>query len=662
MSADEHLTREIMGNIPMWLAVMFYLTSLVACGWAILALIRRFRQHRRGRQALYRETSGWVATVASLLRYLTFHRQLLRDRFAGVAHLLIFYGFFILFIGTCMVFLEHDTPLHFFYGRFYLVASLIIDLGGVAFLIGLLMFLYRRLFGNSPRILRRFYVSALLWLLLAITVTGFLLEGARIAVDRPDFERWSVAGYAIGLGLNAVDIKGDAALRLHRFCWVVHAILCVAFFGLLPWRFFSHVVYSAVSWALRTRRPCSTLRAVDLGAQTHSPQVPGASNWQDLTWIDLLQADACTTCGRCNEVCPAHTAGKPLHPRDVVLGIREAMDLSESQNLQSLINADVLWSCTTCGACNNACPVGIEVYDKIVEIRRGAVEAGVIPTAASACFESCTDEFNPFRKANADRMNWASGLNVPVAEEGRPIELLYWVGCAGSFDPDGRSVSRSMIKILNHLGVSYRVLGTRERCTGDPARRMGEEGLFQELAQDNIATLNNHGVRRILTHCPHCFNSFRNEYPQVNDVSFEVEHHTQFLARMIAEGKLKVSNNVDQKVTFHDPCYLGRGNNETQAPRRVLSSLPQLAQVEMPHHGRESFCCGAGGGSMWIDVRGENRVENIRAQEAADTGADTVVTGCPFCKGMLIAGRESLEREEIGVCDVSELVVQAEGL
>jgi len=662
MPVNEPVTREIMGNVPMWLAVAFYMAALAACGWALLALVRRFRQHRRGRRAAPRESSSWVGSVAGVLGYLTFHRQLLRDRFAGVAHILLFYGFVVLFIGTCLVFLEHDTPLHFFYGRFYLAASLVIDLGGLAFLAGLSMFLYRRLFGNSRRILRRAYVAALLWLLLAIGLTGFVLEGARIAVDRPDFERWSVAGYAIGLGLNGIGIEGDAALRLHRFSWTVHAILCVVFFALLPWGFFSHMVYGAVSWALRTRRARSTLRPVDLQAQARAKQVPGASTWPQLSWIDLLQADACTTCGRCNEVCPAHAAGKPLHPRDVVLGVREAMDSSDTLDLQSLIDADVLWSCTTCGACNEACPVGIEVYDKIVELRRGTVEAGVVPTAASDCFESSAEEFNPFRKPNADRMSWAAGLNVPVAAEGMPIELLYWVGCAGSFDPDGCSVSRSMVKILNHLGTSYRVLGTRERCTGDPARRMGEEGLFQELARANIVTLKNHGVQRVLTHCPHCFNSFRNEYPQLDDVAFEVEHHTQFLARMIAEGKLKAGNGVEQKVTFHDPCYLGRGNGETQAPRRVLSSLPQLTQVEMPRHGRESFCCGAGGGSLWLDVRGEDRVENIRAREAADTGADTIVTGCPFCKGMLAAGRESLDGPEIDVRDLAELVVQAEGL
>ncbi len=477
---SQQITRQIMGNVPSWLATAFYVSAAAACVWSVLALAWRFRKHRQGRPTPSRESKPWGARVAVVLRYLTFHQQLLRDRYAGLAHLLLFYGFFILFLGTCLVLLEYDTPLHFFYGRFYLVASLGIDLGGIAFLVGLLMFLHRRLFGNSPRILRRAYVAALLWLLLAIGVTGFALEGARIAVDRPNFERWSVGGYAIATVINWGGITGDVALRWHRFAWGFHALLCVVFFALLPWRFFSHMVFGPVSWALRTDHPRAALRPVELKFQSDANDLPGATSWRELPWIDLLQADACTTCGRCNAVCPADSAGKPLHPREIVLGVRHAMNQPGATEFTSLVDDDALWSCTTCGACDEVCPVGIEVVDKIVELRRGRVESGCVPAAAATRFESSASEFNPFQEPSAARMNWAAGLKVPVAE---PIELLYWVGCAGSFDPDGRNVSRAMIKILNHLGVAYHLLGPCERCTGDPLRRMGEEGLFQELAR-----------------------------------------------------------------------------------------------------------------------------------------------------------------------------------
>jgi Fe-S oxidoreductase len=387
---------------------------------------------------------------------------------------------------------------------------------------------------------------------------------------------------------------------------------------------------------------------------------PGAPNLQALDWNDLLHADACTTCGRCNEACPATAANKPLRPREIVLGIRAALTdsdgLPDSSDLSARFDPEALWSCTTCGACNEVCPVGIDVYGKIVELRRARVEQGDIPDQAEAVLESTANAYNPFGKENSQRLAWAQGLDLPVAEPGEEVELLYWIGCAGSFDPEGQSVSRAMVSILDRLGIRYRILGCRERCTGDPARRIGEEGLFQQCARENIATLAGHAVKTVLTHCPHCFNTMKNEYPEFG-ASFSVEHHTEFLARMLSEGRLDGIEGLDS-VTFHDPCYLGRGNGETEAPRTVLEKLTE-AHIEMPRQGRESFCCGAGGGSLWLDIAGRDRIENIRAREAAETGAKTVATGCPFCKVMLEAGRQALpDQGAFVVKDLAELVAE----
>jgi Fe-S oxidoreductase len=272
-----------------------------------------------------------------------------------------------------------------------------------------------------------------------------------------------------------------------------------------------------------------------------------------------------------------------------------------------------------------------------------------------------------------ERSSWAGPLQPPVARTDEPIELLYWIGCAGAFDPEGRTVTQAMIKILNHLRIDYRVLAERERCTGDPARRLGEEGLFQELAQYNLELFQRHRVRRILTHCPHCFNTLRNEYPQLQAPGdgaaapqYEVMHHTQFLAGLIGAGRLRIAPAERGSVTFHDPCYLGRGNGIVDAPRDVVRSTGARL-VEMPRHGALSFCCGAGGGAMWVDVGGRDRVENLRIREAAQTGAATVATGCPFCKGMLLAGKQAADGADspaarLRVKDVAELVVEAEGL
>jgi len=667
MPNAEYVTRQILGNVPPGWTSLFYVAALAAWAVAVILFGRRFLRQRRGRPPeLGERRQSLGAGMGGIVSYLAFHRQLLRDTYAGIAHLLTFYGFLVLFIGTCLVFLEHDTPLHFFYGWFYQIASLIIDLGGVAFILGLAMFLGRRLRHGHGRILRAWWVTTLSVLLLVAAVSGFLLEGSRIAVDLPAHERWSSVGYSVALVLREFGMEGERALVLHRLLWAGHAAVCVAFFVLLPWKFFSHLVFSPISWATRTIEPRGRLRLTDL-----PQQAPGAVVWADLSRRDLLQVDACTTCGRCNTVCPATAAGKPLRPREVVLDIRRAMDGSPGRksddadspsNLAELIADETIWSCTTCGACNHACPVGIDVYGKIVELRRGRVETGIVPEAAEQLFESTAAHFNPFRRPNRDRLQWAQGLDVSVAEPGEAIELLYWVGCAGSFDDDGQRVARAMIKILNGLGICFRVLGTRERCTGDPARRLGEEGLFQQLAAENLALFKEHSVQRVLTHCPHCFNTFRNEYSELGG-QYVVEHHSQFLERMIAEKRLRLGGPKQGAITFHDPCYLSRGNDETQAPRSVLAALVGEGLREMPRHGSNSFCCGAGGGSLWLDVQGQERVENLRAVEAVSTGAAVVATACPFCKTMLRTGTLALglPSDTPDVKDIAELVVEAQG-
>ncbi|MDA1214600.1 MAG: (Fe-S)-binding protein, partial [Planctomycetota bacterium] len=472
-STAESVTRDILGNIPSWLIVTFYLLVMAACGIACTGfLYRLFSVHLKGASDQTDVVVSWRGRLASVCSYIVLHRQLLRDRYAGFAHLLTLYGFVILFIGTVLVFLEHQTPLHFFYGRFYLVSSLIIDLGGVAFLVGLGMFLWRRMVAGNVRILREWWVTTLVVTLLGIGLSGFAVEATRIAQDFPEFEIWSVAGYSLAKTFAAVGIRGETAAAWHRFSWSLHAVLCIAFFALLPWRFFSHMVYSLVSWTLRSTAPKSQLTTIAI-PYDRGQKPPGVTHWNEFTFRDLLQIDACTTCGRCNDVCPAHAAGKPLTPREIVLGVRTAINSrhTNGNDLAPWIADNALWSCTTCAACNDACPVGIDVYGKIIDLRRGRVESGLIPDAAETVFENSAVDDNPFQKSNDDRMNWGQGLAIPVAAEQEQIELLYWIGCSGCFDPEGQSVSRAMIKILNHLGIRYRVLGKNERCTGDPARR-----------------------------------------------------------------------------------------------------------------------------------------------------------------------------------------------
>ena len=668
MFGSETITREILGNVPAWMSLGFYALAALACTLAAVGYFAR--ASRRGRGRATREPAPGRFDLRAALRYLLFQEPIRRDPVAGVAHLLVVYGFIILFWGTTVVFLEHDTPLHFFYGWFYQAASLIVDLGGLAFVVGLGLFLWRRHVATDRPLLRGWWVASLTWLLFGIGVSGFLLEAARIAIDFPPHERWSVVGYPLACSLAVVGLDSDAARGVHRVLWLNHALLCVGFFGLLPWQFFSHMAHGLASWATRSTRPRSVLPLAD--------ETPGARVWTDFTHRDLLQADACTTCGRCVEVCPANAAGKPLRPREVVLGLRTAMTADPVQELTDIIRDETLWSCTTCQACNSVCPVGIDVYGKIVELRRGRVEAGVVPEVAERLFDAVADQSNPFGRPNSDRLLWADGLDVPVAAQSEPVELLYWVGCAGSFDPDGRDVSRAMVKLLKHLGVPFKTLGCRERCHGDPARRLGEEGLFREQATQVEALLTEHRVQKIITHCPHCLNSFRHETGPAAGIDTGrriVQHHTEFLAEMRAAGRLQSVDGTagdrpgeptarpsSPRVTYHDPCYLARGNGIVDPPREVLAGAVALPLVEMPRNREQGFCCGAGGGAMWVDVPAPERVERIRAKEAAATGADVVATGCPFCKVMLRTGLEAVSQRQVAVKDIAELVASAEGL
>lgn len=640
--------RQILWNVPPYAVDLLYLFSALSLGWILFWFLRRSRFWRRGSPAP--DQLGWREGLVRLTGYLLTHRKIRDDRYAGWMHLLIFWGFLALLLATTLVGIQHHFHVEFLTGNTYLVFSLGSDLGGLAFCIGIGMALWRR--RTKPahgRLLPTASITLLLWLLLAIAVSGFLVEAARIAVHFPPFERWSFVGYLAACGMTALGLQGGAAPAVHLFLWVFHAVLVIVLFVLVPVTLLKHILLGAYSVARPAGRP----------GLLHEPAEPivAAVDLPQFRRIDLLQADACLTCGLCTQVCPAQTAGKPLSPRAVVLGLRHHLDHAETP-LTEQVADDALWSCTACNACDRACPINIHIVEKIVTLRRGRVAVGELPGSAAEALESSAQKFNPFGRLNSGRLEWASGLAVPVAKEGESIELLYWIGCASAFDPAGREVARAMIKILNHLKISYRVLGCSERCTGDPARRLGEEGLWKELAQYNQQCFTAHRVQTILTHCPHCFHAFRNEYPAVGPMP-RVLHHSQWLSERLADGTLRVRTDAET-ITFHDPCYLGRANGETQAPRDVLDALSGGKRVELRLHGEQSFCCGGGGGQIWLDVKGRTRVETIRAAQVEETGAQTVATGCPFCRVMLEAGRTGLEKGKGNwrVKDIAELVAE----
>src|SRR5690606_11652386 len=402
----------------------------------------------------------------------------------------------------------------------------------------------------------------------------------------------------------------------------------------------------------------------------------GASVVSDFSWKQLLDTDACTMCGRCTSVCPAHATGKPLDPREIVLKIGEVMAATgdpvvtpplgvdaeisiTSDSVFERITAEEVWACTTCKACDEICPVNIEILDKILDMRRylSLMESN-FPAELGTAYRAMENQSNPWALNQGERADWADGLTgVQVVDPGEPLttEYLYWVGCAGSFDDKNKKVTQAMAKLLRRTGIDVAILGPSEMCTGDPARRSGNEYLFQMLAMPNVETLNGMGVRKIITQCPHCFNTLKNEYPQLGG-NYEVIHHTQLLEQLIADGRLDLSDaTLEERITYHDSCYLGRHNDVYLAPRRVVGSIKGIEVVEMQRNGTKGMCCGAGGARMWMEESVGVKVNDERAREALSTGATRIATACPFCYIMLDDGVKAAgaDDDQVKVADIA---------
>jgi Fe-S oxidoreductase len=404
----------------------------------------------------------------------------------------------------------------------------------------------------------------------------------------------------------------------------------------------------------------------------------GAATVEDLTWKEILDAYSCTECGRCQNVCPAWNTGKPLSPKLLIMNLRDHVFEQGPKILAAkargeeyeklplnpnVVDDEVVWSCVTCGACMQECPVNIEHVDHIVDMRRNLVQAeSRFPREAQALLTNLESSQNPWGQPQSQRAAWARELDVRVIEPGAGEDLpeyLYWVGCAGSFDERAKRISQAVARVLAAAGVSFGILGPNETCNGDPARRIGNEYLFQTLAEANVETLNGLGVRKIVVNCPHCFNTFRNEYPDYGG-TYEVIHHTQLFAQLLKEGRLQATQQVDELMTYHDPCYLGRHNGVYGSPREVLDRIPGLRTKEMHRHKERAFCCGAGGARMWMEEPLGKRINMERTEEAVSTGASAMGVACPYCLIMLDDGAKQSGRD-LKVLDVAQVVAAAVG-
>jgi Fe-S oxidoreductase/nitrate reductase gamma subunit len=654
--------------------------------WGSLRFADRIRNWERGAPDRRKTTRKNFKQRLADYRAGVYMRTLLRDSAAGLMHSMMYFGFLILLGVTTVLEIDHQMPpaLKFLHGDVYKGYAAVGDFAGLMFTGGVVWAIVRR-YVQQPyriRIKTKPEHALILATLLAIGVSGFGAEMFRIAKGQAagvdlDFEKWSFVGYPLAQLVNGASVS--TLTTWHQGWWVAHVVSFIVFLAILPVTMLRHIFTSPLNMYLKDReRPKGAMKAMPNLTET-SLETFGAHVIEDFTWKQLLDLDACTMCGRCTSVCPAHATGKPLDPREIVLKSGEVMAATASHapggkvsppigvdseitisvnSLFERITAEEVWACTSCKACDEICPVNIEILDKILDMRRYlSLMESDFPAELGNAYRAMENQGNPWGMNQGERGDWAKDLDVQVLDPGAAFnhEYLYWVGCAGSFDDKNKKVTQSMAKLLKRAGVDVAILGPSEMCTGDSARRSGNEYLFQMLAMPNIEMLNGMGVRKIITQCPHCFNTLANEYPQLGG-TYEVIHHSQLLEHLIDSGKLDVSNaTLEERITYHDSCYLGRHNDVYLAPRNVVSSIKGADLVEMPRNGTTGMCCGAGGARMWMEENIGTKINDERAAEAIATGASRVATACPFCYIMLDDGVKGAGKEEneVKVADIA---------
>jgi Fe-S oxidoreductase/nitrate reductase gamma subunit len=675
---DLEVGREVFGNIPDAVVFVFYVT-VAGFLWLTLHLFaqRAVSWQQGGRDP---RSGRWGERLNRLYQGLSM-RTVMRDPRAGVMHSMVYFGFIVLFLGTVTLEIDHLLPADFKFleDRFYQGFSAVLDAAALVYLGGLALAVAGRYVIPTWRIRSKTRPedALVIAVLVLIGLTGVATEAARISLaGRPRFEIWSFVGYP----LSAI-FDGSSAGDWHRFFWVTHVLTFVAFLVVLPLTKLRHMITSPANLFLSAHdRPKGAMRAMPNLMEADDIETIGMSVATDLTWKQIFDTDACTVCGRCTSVCPANITGKPLDPREMVLKSGEVaaalagvaapvsttVVLDEAGSLFDRVRPEEAFACTSCRACDEICPVDIEILDRILDMRRYlTLMESEFPSELGKAFVAMENQSNPWGMSQQARADWTSELDfdVPVfGQNGKTTaEYLWFVGCAGSFDDRNTAVSVSLARLLHRSGIDFAILGQREVCTGDPARRSGNEVVFQQLALQNIATFEELGIAKIITQCAHCFNTLANEYPQLGG-EYEVVHHSQLLAELLRQGRIDEplkANGDAKKIAYHDACYLGRHNDIYLAPRAVVGASGNEV-VEMPRHGTRSFCCGAGGARFWMEEKTGKKVNIERAEEALATGADEIAVACPFCYVMLDDGVKELGRDEVRVRDIA--MILADGL
>ena len=682
-------TRPLMWNVHeyRWTDPLMYGMLVVAFVIFGIGFYKRYVFWKAGKSADER-FSDWGKRVWILIREAFFQKQVRNSTFPAIFHSFIFYSFLFLAFTTAILTIQIDAPKFFsgfpffFKGWVYILLHGLSTVGGLLVMVGVCMAAWRR-YVKKPETLANSWADGVVLLqIFLIVFTGFLAQALRISgtnmsVNEDQFKWLSPVGWGLSGLFNGLSPEG--VKTTHLVIWWTHTFLAMSWIALIPYTKFVHILSLPANQFFSKTMPRGELVREDLEKKMENMGENdtleiGVQKTDELNWKQRLDFDACISCGRCEEICPAYAANKTkFTPRQFVSKMKDAMKAmgtarknGHSDPIEAakdvvggVFDEEFIWHCRTCTACMEVCPALIEHVDEIMEVRRNEVLIqGRMPPDAARALKMLGSLGNPFGP-QSDRIDWVNSMGIRVVKPGEKVDVLFWIGCCATFDPQKQKIAKDLCTLMTKCGIDFGVLGEDEKCCGDPARVIGEEMLFQQIAKDNVTMFKEREFKVMVTACPHCYNVLKNEYRQFGG-DFNVVHHSEFIHEMMWEKNIVPKFGKDQKMVYHDPCYLGRYQKIYDAPRAVLNALPKVKVLEMKNYREKSMCCGGGGGHYWMDLKCGERINNLRVKQAADVGADAIVTGCSYCLHMLEDSVKLLNLDEkMRVVDIGCLVLES---